>query len=102
MILNKVVYSDITVFNLMVAGLTIIIAIVVARAVSVYLRRFLKDKIAPEHTDIINKLVYYCIIVFAVLSILPNIGVKPSGLLVAGGGWRGWRSGLRARVSSGT
>jgi small-conductance mechanosensitive channel len=85
MILNKVVYSNVTLFNLMVAGLTIIIAIIVARAVSIYLRRFLKDKIASEHADIINKVVYYCIIIFAVLSILPNIGVKPSGLLVAGG-----------------
>ena len=85
MILNKVVYSNVTVFNLMVAALTIIIAIIAARALSIYLRRFLKDKLAPEHADIINKVAYYCIIVFAVLSILPNIGVKPSGLLVAGG-----------------
>ena len=85
MILNKVVYSNITVFNLIVAFLTIIIAIIVARAVSIYLRRFLKDKVAPEHAEPINKGVYYCIIVIAVLSMLPNIGVKPSGLMVAGG-----------------
>ena len=85
MILNKVVYSDVTVFNLIVAFSTIIISLIIARVLSIYLRRFLKDKIAPEHTDLINKLAYYCIIVIAVLSILPNIGVRPSGLLVAGG-----------------
>ncbi|MDP2643578.1 MAG: mechanosensitive ion channel family protein [Desulfobacterales bacterium] len=85
MILNTVVYSDVTVFNLMVALLTILGAFFGARAVSLYLRRFLKEKVAPEHADIINKIVYYCIIVFAVVSLLPNIGVKPSGLMVAGG-----------------
>lgn len=85
MTLNKTVYSNVTVFNLLVACLTIIVAIVISRIVSIYLRRFLKDKVAPEHADLINKIAYYCIIVIAVVSILPNIGVKPSGLLVAGG-----------------
>jgi small-conductance mechanosensitive channel len=83
--LNKIVYSNVTVFNLIVACLTIIVAIVIARVVSIYLRRLLKEKVAPEHADLINKVAYYCIIVIAVVSILPNIGVRASGLLVAGG-----------------
>ena len=58
MILNKVVYSDVTVFNLIVAFSMIIISIIFARVVSIYLRRFLKDKIAPEHTDLINKIAF--------------------------------------------
>lgn len=85
MFLNKVVYANVTVFNLLVAMLIIFVSIIIARFVSIYLRRFLKDRIAKEHADLINKVVYYSIIVIAVLSVLPNIGVKPSGLLVAGG-----------------
>lgn len=85
MILNKIVYAEVTVFNLIVALSIIFIAILVARGLSIYLRRFLKDRIAKEHADLINRVVYYGIIIIAILSILPNIGVKPSGLLVAGG-----------------
>ncbi|MFC1819806.1 mechanosensitive ion channel domain-containing protein [Thermodesulfobacteriota bacterium] len=85
MILNKVIYADVTTFNLIVALLIILLSILVARGLSVYLRRILKDRVTREQTDLIIKIVYYSIIVIAVLSILPNIGVKPSGLLVAGG-----------------
>jgi small-conductance mechanosensitive channel len=85
MFLNRVAYAKVTVFNLLVAMLIIFISIVLARVVSIYLRRLLKDRIAKEHSDLINKVIYYSIIVIAILSILPNIGVKPSGLLVAGG-----------------
>jgi small-conductance mechanosensitive channel len=85
MIFNKVIYADVTVFNLIIALLIVLISIIVARGLSVYLRRILKDRITREQADLIIKVVYYSIIVVAVLSILPNIGVKPSGLLVAGG-----------------
>lgn len=85
MILNKIVYDNVTVFNLLVGASTFIIALVAAKALSVYLRRFLKDRLSKEHLEIVVKLVYYGIIIIAVLSVLPNIGVKLSGLLVAGG-----------------
>lgn len=85
MILNKVVYANVTVFNLIVALSIVLVSILIAKGLSIYLRRFLKDRIAREHADLINKIAYYSVVVIAVLSILPNIGVKPSGLLVAGG-----------------
>jgi small-conductance mechanosensitive channel len=85
MIFNKIIYADVTVFNLIIALLIILFSIIVARVLSVYLRRILKDRITREQADLIIKVVYYSIIVIAILSILPNIGVKPSGLLVAGG-----------------
>jgi small-conductance mechanosensitive channel len=85
MIINKIIYADVTVLNLIIALLIILISIIVAKVLSVYLRRSLKDRITREQADLIIKVVYYGIIVVAVLAILPNIGVKPSGLLVAGG-----------------
>jgi len=85
MILKKVLYGEVTVFDLIVAVAILLIAISAAKALSIYLRRFLKEKLSKEHLEIIGKLVYYAIIVTAVIVILPTIGVKLSGLLVAGG-----------------
>lgn len=85
MILNKVLYRSVTVFDLITAGLILIIAAVVAKVLSLYLRRFLKERIVKEHLEIIAKSVSYAIIVIALLMVLPILGVRLSGLLVAGG-----------------
>ncbi len=85
MILNKVLYGSVTVFDLVVALVILLIAIFVAKGVAIYLRRFLKEKVAKGHLEIIVKVVSYAIIIIAILSILPTVGVKLSGLLVAGG-----------------
>lgn len=85
MILNKVIYRSVTVFDLVTAGVILIIAAVIAKVLSLYLRRFLKERIAKEHLEIIAKVVSYSIIVIAVLMVLPMLGLRLSGLLVAGG-----------------
>jgi small-conductance mechanosensitive channel len=85
MIFNKVVYGNVTVWDLIIVAIVLIIGFTVAKTLSVYLRRFLKEKVSKEHLDIILKLVYYAVVVTAVLSVLPALGVKLSGLLVAGG-----------------
>lgn len=85
MILNKVLYHSVTVFDLITAALILIIAAVIAKVLSLYLRRFLKERIAKEHLEIIAKVVSYSIIVIALLMVLPILGVRLSGLLVAGG-----------------
>lgn len=85
MILNKVVYGSVTLFDIVIAVVVLLIAFLVAKMLSLYLRRFLKEKVAKGHLEIIAKVVSYTIIIVAVLAILPIIGVKLSGLLVAGG-----------------
>ncbi|UCF72345.1 MAG: mechanosensitive ion channel, partial [Deltaproteobacteria bacterium] len=85
MILNKVLYHSVTVFDLITAALILIIAAVIAKVLSLYLRRFLKERIVKEHLEIIAKVVSYSIIVIAVLMVLPILGVRLSGLLVVGG-----------------
>lgn len=82
---NKVLYADITVFSLLVSFLAFGCILLIARGLSIYLRRLLKDKIAKERADIVIKVVYYGIVLLALLIILPTIGFKLSGLLVAGG-----------------
>jgi len=85
MILNKVVYGNVTVFNLLMVFVVLLIAVFIAKGLAIYLRRFLKEKIAKDHLEIIVRVVYYAIVLAAVLAVLPSIGVKLSGLLVAGG-----------------
>jgi len=85
MILNKVVYGSVTLLDIVIALVVLLIAFLVAKILSLYLRRFLKEKVAKGHLEIIAKVVSYTIIIVAVLAILPTIGIKLSGLLVAGG-----------------
>jgi small-conductance mechanosensitive channel len=85
MILNKVIYRSVTVFDFVTAGVILIIAAVIAKVVSLYLRRLLKERIAKQHLEIIAKVVSYSIIVIALLTALPMLGLRLSGLLVAGG-----------------
>jgi small-conductance mechanosensitive channel len=85
MILNKVLYRSVTVFDLIMVAIILVLAMVIGKTVSLYLRRFLKEKIEKGHLEILVKIVSYTIAVIALLIILPILGVKLSGLLVAGG-----------------
>lgn len=85
MMLNKVLYRSVTVFDLMVVAIILIIAIVIAKALSLYLRRLLREKVSRRHLEILVKVTSYSIFIIALIIILPLLGVKLSGLLVAGG-----------------
>jgi len=85
MILKKILYGNVTVFDLMIGLAILIIGFSVAKAISLYLKRFLKEKVDKEHLEIIAKLSYYTVVIIAVIVVLPIFGVKLSGLMVAGG-----------------
>lgn len=85
MMLDKVLYRGVTLFDLMVVAIILIIAIVIAKALSLYLRRFLREKVTRGHLEILVKVTSYSIFIVALIIILPLLGVKLSGLLVAGG-----------------
>ncbi|MGA1824654.1 MAG: mechanosensitive ion channel family protein [bacterium] len=85
MILGKVIYRNVTLGNLILAGIFFLITLTMSKALCLYLRRFLKEKMNREHLEILLKIIYYSIVVTALLTILPMIGVKLSGLMVAGG-----------------
>ena len=85
MILKKILYGNVTVFDLTIGLAILIIGFSVAKAISLYLKRFLKEKVDKEHLEIIAKLSYYTVVIIAVIIVLPIFGVKLSGLLVAGG-----------------
>jgi small-conductance mechanosensitive channel len=85
MILSKVLYRTVTVFDLIMVAIILVLAIVIAKAVSLYLKRFLKEKLSRGHLEVLAKVSSYTIIVIALLIVLPMLGMKLSGLLVAGG-----------------
>ena len=62
------------------------IAFSISKIITIYLRRYFKDKIDPSRLDIFLKLMYYSIITITIgIFILPILGIQPSSLLVAGG-----------------
>jgi len=85
MAFETIVYGSVTLYDLLMVTVILIIAVVIAKGVALNLRRGLRDKVSKEHLPIITRVVYYSIIIIAVLSVLPMLGVHLSGLLVAGG-----------------
>lgn len=56
-----------------------------AKILSIYLRRSLKDRVSKDIRETVIKLLYYGILTIVFFSNLPLIGINPSGLLLAGG-----------------
>lgn len=82
---ETVLYGSVTMFNLITGIAILVLSIILARTLSLSLKRFLKEKVARDQLEIIGKLAYYAIIVSACVIALPMLGFKLSGLLVAGG-----------------
>jgi len=83
--LNRILYGEVTLLDVITAVMILCIALALAKGIVLYLKRVLKERVKKDHLDIIVKIVYYTIVVVAVIAVLPSLGVKLSGLLVAGG-----------------
>jgi small-conductance mechanosensitive channel len=57
----------------------------IARILTLYLRRSLKDKVSKDVGETVLKFLYYGTLIIVFTSNLPLIGINPSGLLLAGG-----------------
>ncbi len=84
-VLDRIIYGDITLLNLITAALIFMGAVLLSKIFSLNIRRALRDRVAREHLELIVKISSYTMIVIAILWALPQIGVEPSGLMVAGG-----------------
>jgi len=84
-VLNKVLYSNVTVLDVLIAVGIIILVVIIAKIVTLSIRRSLRERVKKGNLDLIVKLVYGTIVIIGLLTILPIVGVQPSGLLVAGG-----------------
>ncbi|MCC7573264.1 MAG: mechanosensitive ion channel family protein [Candidatus Methanofastidiosum sp.] len=73
------------IFPYVLAIVVVILSILIAKAVSVGLRKRLKDRFDKDILGLILKGSYYGIIVLAIVLVLPILNIDTSGLLVAGG-----------------
>lgn len=60
-------------------------SVVVVRVLTLYLRRSLQDRVSKDVLEAVIKVLYYGTLCVVFISVLPLIGLDPSGLLLAGG-----------------
>jgi len=77
--------GPVTCGNLIKFVLILSLSIILLRVLTIYLRRVLKDRVSKDVGEPILKLLYYGTLVVVFISILPLIGIDPSGLMLAGG-----------------
>ena len=85
MILDTIVYGNVTRLDILWIAVCLMVAVLVAKVVVINIKRSLKDRMDRDRLEIITKVVYYMIIIVAILLALPALGIHPSSLLVAGG-----------------
>ncbi|WP_235203934.1 mechanosensitive ion channel family protein [Methanosarcina soligelidi] len=88
-LLDNVLYTtskgQVTPGDLIKFVIVLTFSIIFLRVIIIYLRRTLKDHVSKDVGEPILKLLYYGSLVVIFISILPLIGIDPSGLLLAGG-----------------
>ena len=82
---NYVVYSNVTVLDLIFAVIIILVSLLISKIITSYLKRALKHRLSKDYYKLFVKLIHTVIIFLVILSVLPLLGVNLAGLLVAGG-----------------
>lgn len=77
--------STITVGDLLWFFIIIAIGIVIAKIVAINVRRALAERLPKSENELLAKVIYYIIVIWAVIVALPYLNINLSGLLVAGG-----------------
>ncbi|MDD1678521.1 MAG: mechanosensitive ion channel family protein [Methanomicrobiales archaeon] len=85
MILDTVIYRDVTLWNLLIVGIIMVIAAIITQIVQIYLKKGLCDRLPKNELLILLRVIRYTIIILAALSVLPLLSIDLTGLLVAGG-----------------
>lgn len=84
-IMDYRLYENVTVRDLIFAFVIILIAYIIAKFIAISLRRSLADKMKKDQLELLVKLVYTVILLIAIVTVTPILGVSLTGLLVAGG-----------------
>ena len=77
--------GNITLGNVLYFAIALIIGVIVAKVVSINARRLLAERLPKNEAELLTKLIYYIIILWAFVIALPQLSFDLSGLLVAGG-----------------
>ncbi|HMA04834.1 MAG TPA: mechanosensitive ion channel family protein [Methanomicrobiales archaeon] len=85
MSLGTRIIGTLTLWDLIIIALTIIVALVIAQLVSLNLKKVFSGKVHGRDLEVIIKIVYWAVVVAAVLIIFSQLRIDLSGLLIAGG-----------------
>ncbi|MFC2156268.1 mechanosensitive ion channel family protein [Acidobacteriota bacterium] len=82
--LEKVLWQDILVIDLIVAASVLLLTFIVAKALSIYTKRFLKERVNKDHLQLIGKLISISIFTIGLFSAFAVVGLNLTGILFAG------------------
>ena len=85
MILDKVLYSDVTVLDIIVSLTIISVTVLIGKIIALNIKKTLRDKVSKDRLNTITKFINYAVLIAGILIVLPILSVNLSGLLVAGG-----------------
>lgn len=85
MILDTIVYNDVTLWNILVVLIILGISAGIIKIISLNVRRAFSDKISKNELEILLKTVKFIIGFLVFLFILPLLSIDLTGLIVAGG-----------------
>lgn len=83
--MDKVLFNDVTISGLAIAIAVLLFWLVLARLVTFYLKKFLRDKFSRDRQENIAKVVNYILISVGLLIAFGMLGFDLSGIMVAGG-----------------
>lgn len=82
---DQIIFKNIAIGDVVLSFIIIFVAVIIGKALALNIKRKFKDKVSKDRLNTMSKLVYYIILVFAFITILPILDINLSGFMVAGG-----------------
>jgi small-conductance mechanosensitive channel len=82
--LDKIVWGHVRLIDLIFSVSILVLTIVVAKALSLYIKRFLKERVNKDHLQMIGKIVSFCVYIIGFFSAFAVLGLNLTGFLFAG------------------
>ena len=79
------VIGNVTLFDLIVFGISVLAAAVIAKVVAIYLKKSLSDRVQPKEMDFLVRIIQAAIIILGVYLALPSFDINLADMLVVGG-----------------
>lgn len=82
--LEKTIWGDVRWLDLIAAAAVLILTVLAAKILTLYLRRFFKEKLSKDHLQLVAKLLRFSIYLIGFFSAFAMLGLSLTGMLFAG------------------
>lgn len=82
--LNKILWGDVRLIDLISSVAILILTVIAAKALSLYTKRFLKERVNKDHLQLIGKIVSFSVYIVGFFSAFAFLGLNLTGFLFAG------------------